>query len=338
MDDRLRKFWQSRTLQLTLTNLLIIMVMSLLFSAAIYVVSVNQLNRQVVPQTLIDDNGEFGPTPRVRSYMADLVQDSKQELLFNLITLNAVMLVLGTAVGYGLARRTLTPIEKNMEAQTRFVSDASHELRTPLTSLSLTNEIALRNKNLKLADAKKVIESNIEETTRLQNLANMLLAMLAPQEQRADFREVDLEKILHKSTDVLSPLAATKQIKIKNNLKKSLLIQASDEGLTQAFVTLIDNAIKYSPDKSTVTIDAVYTRKFVTVKISDKGQGIAPEDIERVFQRFYRTDAARTRAGSDGFGLGLPIAKQIIEAHGGTISVKSKLGNGSVFSIKLPIK
>jgi two-component system phosphate regulon sensor histidine kinase PhoR len=338
MDERLRSFWRSRTLQLTITNLVIIMVMSLSFSAVVYVASANQLNRQVEPRTFVDDNGEFGPTPRVREYMSGLVEDGKHDLLFNLITLNTLMLVLGTAVGYALARRTLSPIEKNMEAQTSFVSDASHELRTPLTSLSLTNEIALRNKNLKLADAKKVIEMNLEEAKRLQNLSNLLLALLTPQDQRESYGDVDLQHVTQKASDVVAPQALAKHITIKNTLKKPLIIKASEDGLTQAFVTLLDNAIKYSPEKSAVTIEVLQTRKYATVKIIDQGQGIASQDTERIFQRFYRTDEARTRSGSDGFGLGLPIAKQIIEAHEGIISVKSKPGNGSVFSIKLPIK
>ena len=312
------------------------MTMSLSFSAILYGVSAQQLDRQISVTEYIDEAGEFGPMPRVEQYLKGRIESSKANLIINISVLNAVMLVFGGAISYLLARRTLAPIEESIAAQARFVSDASHELRTPLTSLRLTNEIAARDPRMSLKEARELIASNLEEVIRLQNLSNLLLGFLTSDELVAKRETISLEQITKQAAHIVEPQSDKKFITVTIKADEATTIAGSKELITQALVAVLDNAIKYSPEHSTVTISETTTKRQVSLFIADQGPGINQAELDKIFQRFYRSDQARTRSEQSGFGLGLSIAKQLIEAHEGRVSVKSKEGQGSVFCIRLP--
>jgi signal transduction histidine kinase len=162
--------------RLASTYLIIIMVMSVGFSVVFYQTSTKEFNHR--PR---DINGPISPladNPSFQAYLDEREAAARQSLMLDLVILNIIALIVGSLLSYLLARRTLQPIEDNMEAQAQFVSDASHELRTPLTALRASNEVALRNKKLKLADARQVIADNIDDIARLQDLANSMLGLL----------------------------------------------------------------------------------------------------------------------------------------------------------------
>jgi signal transduction histidine kinase len=258
--------------------------------------------------------------------------------LILLMYANGVILMLSGAAGYFLAGKTLKPIEEAMEEQERFVSDASHELRTPLTALKTSIEVALREKNMTAREAKTVLKSSLEEVDDLESLASGLLSLTqAPRlENKSASETVDLSKVLENAFKKVRPLARKKKIHLETEIEH-IALDGDRAGLEKIAVILLDNAIKYTPVGGRVSITTAQDKKHVTIVFQDTGVGIPKEDLPHVFDRFYRVDSSRSKAEVSGFGLGLSIAKQIIDQHKGSISVSSAVGEGTTFTIKLPL-
>lgn len=328
-------FWRRQTTRLTAIYLAVIMALSLGFSSILYFVSAAQLERQVPGDYFSDEGGQFLPAARVQRYLSSQVDAGKRELVVRLAVLNTVMLLFGAAISYILARKTLEPIERNDEAQTQFVSDVSHELRTPLTALQATNEVALRKKKLTIQEARQIIQSNIDDVGRMQRMTTLLLSLLS--DHAALTRQtIGIHDIVSRAITTIAPQALERDIAL-DDTTKNLQVDVDPDAIAQVLVVLLDNAIKYSALGSTVTLSTTPKRQMVALTVADTGQGIAPEDQERIFRRFYRSDAARSRASGDGYGLGLTIAQKIVTAHGGTIELRSQLSKGSQFSLLLPL-
>lgn len=256
-----------------------------------------------------------------------------------LLFVNFIILAAAGLAGYFLAGKTLRPIQEMVDEQSRFISDASHELRTPLTSLRTELEVNLLDKRLKLDEAKKLLKSNLEDVIHLQTLSNnlMKLTRYSKGHNGLHFEKINLTEVVAESTKKVLPMAKVKNIKIVNN-SKDISLEADKMSLGELLVILLDNAIKYSSKDTKVTIDTSSTKRSTIIKVIDQGIGIGKEDLEHLFDRFYRADLSRTKTGADGYGLGLAIAKQIVERHKGQISVTSKLNSGSSFTVILPLK
>ena len=327
-------FWRTQTTRLAATYLAIIMAMSLGFSTILYGVSAAQLDSQLPNTPYADERGTFVPEPRLRRFIAGKVDESKRELLIRLGVLNAVMLVFGVAVSYLLARKTLEPIERSSEAQSQFVSDVSHELRTPLTAIQTSNEVALRKKKLTLAEAREIISSNTTDVQRLQRMTTLLLELVRDN-AALNRQSVAVHDIVARAMTIVAPSAVQREI-VMDDQTKNVRLDADADAITEALVVLLDNAIKYSEPGGTVTLTTKQHRQTAVLAVADTGQGITEADQTKIFQRFYRSDTARLRQDSGGYGLGLAIAKKIVEAHDGHIEVKSRPGKGSVFSLIIP--
>ncbi|HCH34345.1 MAG: Two-component sensor histidine kinase [Candidatus Saccharibacteria bacterium GW2011_GWC2_48_9] len=330
---QLREFVTTDTARLMATYLCIIMIMSICFSLVLYQTSTGQLERQRLPP----GEAPFGqlstnPPADIRTFIANRIEEGKRELASNLIIINLLVLLSGSAFSYFLARRTLEPMEAAMEAQTQFVSDASHELRTPLTALKTTNEVALRRKQLSLKEAKETLSENIAEVDRLQQLTDGLLRLLA-RDTVVTHHSVDLHDVLNIALTIVMPKALDKRIGVQDETPPFML-QADANSLVQILTILLDNAIKYSPPNTTITVRAEQDTKHTYIHIVDQGIGIPETDINHVFSRFYRGDSSRS--ATPGYGLGLPIAHKIVKLHSGTLSVESTLGKGSVFTVAFP--
>lgn len=335
MIEQVGRFWRSQTVRLTLIYVAIIMSMSLLFSGALFSVSSGYLERQIPERVLNDEMGQFGPAPRVIRYIEQQTTQGKADMLAQLMVFNCLVLVFGGAISFVLARWTLSPIERNMASQTRFVSDASHELRTPLTAIQTSNEVALRRKQLTIEQAKQLITENLEDVKRLQRMITRLFQIIS-QDSKLIFDLVAAQAVIDRSIADVRSLAQAKSIDIVTE-PSSLMVNVDYDAASQALTALIDNAIKYSADNSKVIIKSRhYKRSFVAIDVIDHGVGISKNDLKNIFNRFYRSDEARTRRDTNGFGLGLEIAQKLALAHGGNIEVKSKPGQGSVFSLLLP--
>ncbi len=328
--------FQSAALKLALWYLAIILAISASFSLVIYGVSRDDLARNNDRQVGYFSNF-LGPGETV--YYGKLRQnqlsDDLQHLRNSLVLLNIFVAAVGGAASYALARRTLSPIEDALESQKRFAADASHELRTPLAAMKTEIEVALRDSKISKAEAVKLLESNLEEVSKLQGLSEGLLR-LASQSEPLNIESVASLKLAAEAAQArFAKIAAAKKIKFVQALNDAQA-KADQQSLADLVAILIDNAVKYSPARSTITISSGGNGKQVYARVSDEGPGIAKVDLPHIFDRFYRADASRSKERTNGYGLGLALAKKITELHGGHIEVKTTVGKGSAFTIFLP--
>lgn len=335
---------------LTLWYLLIIMAISIAFSTVIYLGSTREFDRilriqqyrlqhpEVRIRTFPQGTFQIQPDELRGSSDPQVIAEAKTRLLIELISVNTVILLLAGIAGYFLAGLTLKPIQVMLDEQNRFITDASHELSTPLTSLRTTIEVSLREKQLDKKKAKEILRSNLEEVDSLQALSSKLIELTQYQKTNGNFHttNISLVHVITQAIRKVSPLANQKHITIATHFINTTVF-GEEKSLEELFVILLDNAIKYSPEKKDISIQMEKRNKKIVVSVIDQGIGIAKEDIPRIFDRFYRADKSRTKQEAFGYGLGLSIAKRIIAVHKGTIEVQSKQDVGTTFSVVLPI-
>lgn len=227
-------------------------------------------------------------------------------------------------------------LEQAFAQSRRFAADAAHELRTPLAALRGTIEVALRG-DRSPDEYRQVLASSLEEAERLIRLSEDLLlfsrALAAPEPGRA---LVDLEALLLDVFDVGARLGQAAGVSVRIETAAPALVQGDATALRRALLNLVENAVKYTPGGGKVELSLVAGDGTATLAVSDTGIGVDAADAEVIFEPFVRLDAARSR-DTGGAGLGLAIARSIIVAHRGTISVESRPGSGSCFSIRLPL-
>lgn len=232
----------------------------------------------------------------------------------------------------------------------QFSSDASHELKTPLAILKGEIEVANRRLEsagaLTISEAKDLLISMMEEVERMQRIVEGLLLIAKAEDHRLPFEKeaTSMYQFLDSIAEDADILAGDKGIIFKNKFApgtESIILDIDKTRMYQVLMNLIDNALKYTPKDGTVTMFLEAQENSVAFGISDTGPGIPPEDISKVFQRFFRTESARSHGGEEytsrSLGLGLAITKSIIEAHGGEISVASEVGKGTTFTVTLPL-
>jgi heavy metal sensor kinase len=231
---------------------------------------------------------------------------------------------------------TYARLESSFDQLRRFTADASHELRTPLTVIRGMGEIGLKETRTP-AEYKDVIGSMLEEVDRLTNLVDTLLRLSYGDAGtvRLALEPFDLAELAREVTVSLGILAEERNQRLEVDAASAVMATVDRLVLREAVTNIVDNAIKHSPKGSTITIRARSDCNGALLDIVDHGSGIAPEHRERIFDRFFRVDEARSR-DSGGTGLGLAIAKWAVEVNGGQISVESGPSGGSVFRISLP--
>ena len=214
-------------LRLAGTYLAIIMVMSIVFSFVLYNFSAQEFHRR--PEQRHADS-KFSPividdeSLSVSDYLSKREDFAMASLRINLVIVNLVMFVVASLLSYLLAQHTLQPIEENMAAQSRFVSDASHELRTPLTALLAANEVAARNTKLTLAQAKRVIADNVSDVTRLQTLANSMLGLLKDDDMTMTKEPVSLQAVVNRAMNLVVAQAVEKNIAVEDETIELMLL------------------------------------------------------------------------------------------------------------------
>lgn len=247
-----------------------------------------------------------------------------------------VALISSAVGGLWLTRQAMEPIERSFRKLQQFTSDAAHELRSPLMAIQTNAEVALKYpENIRETDAEKfqAIKSASSQLTALTE--NLLWLARTDRQIFLSRKSVDLQGILKQLIDLYKIQAAAKAIELRSQIDSSLPVMGDEIQLTRMFVNSIDNALRYTLEGGMVEVRGDKTRDRVRVAIQDTGIGIAPEHLASIFDRFWRVEKARSyRAG--GFGLGLTLAREIAQNHGGTISVTSELGKGSCFTISLP--
>jgi signal transduction histidine kinase len=242
-----------------------------------------------------------------------------------------------------LAGKAIAPIRVSMEKQEKFIADASHELRTPLAVIRSNVEMIMDAPELTVEENMKWLEYILKESKRMAKMTEELLFLSkADMQSKGGVKDLAVKKEKIDLSILVSGIFDSfvklfEENRLFDNTRKieqNIFISANENQIRQLVTILLDNAIKYTKEGG-ISVSLEKDEGFACIKVSDTGQGIAPEMRDKIFERFFRTDKARSRAAG-GAGLGLSIAKTIAEEHGGQISVESELGKGSVFSIKLP--
>jgi two-component system, OmpR family, heavy metal sensor histidine kinase CusS len=238
--------------------------------------------------------------------------------------------------------RTLNEMIERLESAftriSRFTADASHELRTPLTLMRTTAEVALRDLERDVT-RREALEQIIAEVARTSHLVDnlLLIAKADSGDERLQKTQVDMVQTIEEAAAEVSVLASVKGLALETRLPENAASIVADRyALRRLLLILLDNGVKYTPSGGQIVVSLNVTDDLATVTVSDTGIGIPPEDLPHVFERFYRVDRARSRA-QGGTGLGLAIGQWIVEGHGGTLTVQSEVGAGSVFHVSLPV-
>lgn len=331
------------SLKLAGLYLAILMAISLLFSISIYQASARELERSLRrPTPVFNTPSAMGGIPnqiraQFQAERSEAYEEAKERILMNLLFVNMAILIVGGLLSYYLALRTLKPIEDAHAAQSRFASNASHELRTPITAMRSENEVALMDPNLSLSDAKALLGSNIEELLKLTTLTEGLLRLAQTEESEHSAEKIGVAELIKSAVGRLIGSANKKSITIEVTGNKKVSVYGDAVGLSEIIATLLDNAIKYSPKASKITIQVEVDEQYVHIHVIDRGPGIAKNEIPFIFDRFYRADSSRTKQKTGGYGLGLAIAKGIADTQNARLSVESKQNNGSKFTLSIPL-
>lgn len=264
---------------------------------------------------------------------------SDHAIVLRLISFNIIVLITAGFASYLLARRTLRPIEESHRQQKLFTANVSHELRTPLTAIRMEDEVVLLNKHNTKEELTATIKSNLEEVDKIESLINNILKLtkLENDEFHAEFRPISLIETINQSIENLKHLSLKKSISINFEPIADLNVIGDKESITQLLVIILDNAIKYSHTASSIDIEfKKEDRKQAVLIVKDFGIGIKKDKLPLIFNRFYQADSSRNNQ-SEGYGLGLSIAKSITDLHDGSIEVDSKDGKGTTVKIYLPL-
>ena len=263
------------------------------------------------------------------------ISDAVDHLQLNIFGIDLVVVLLTASLGYILAGKTLKPIKFALDAQTQFTADASHEFRTPLAIIKYNGDVVLKDPHLTITDAREAIQSSVEEAEHMSTIVERLL-MLARNENGwndLDMAEVDLKNIVENVAHKMSALARKKNLSLKITRLEAAKVKGDINTLNEMVLNILQNSVDYTPDGGGVTVELYQKDRHARLIIADSGIGIAAKDLPHIFERFYKSDQARTL--KQGGGLGLSIVQDIVRKHNGTIEVKSEPGKGTRVLVSL---
>ena len=332
--------FKSATLRLTGWYMLILLLISGIFSVVIYQVASSEVQTRLerfqtnLQASQAQDTTIHQPV-KAETMRADEEQTAATNLTIQLLYINLFVLVIGGFISYWLARRSLLPIEKAHASQSRFTSDASHELRTPLAAMRAEIEVALRDKNANADNFKQILASNLEEVNKLSRLSEMLLNLSRLDNANLKMTPVNLDKIVRGTVKMFC--SNPERIKINSSIPLTHIVKANEMAITDLVKVLVDNAMQYSPKDSVIKINLSKQDNYIIFTITNSGAGIQPEKMAHIFERFYRADSSRTDGKHKSYGLGLALAKNIVDLHHGRLLVTSAPDQETTFTFMLPL-
>ncbi len=265
------------------------------------------------------------------------LQDSLRSILVIFAGVAGGSLIILFLISVFLANRAITPIREAFEKQEQFIADASHELKTPLAIIKTNLALILESKKDTVENQLKWIGYIQGQIERMSNLIKdmLTLAKMDSPEQPLFFETLDISNILEGALLYFEAGLFENGIVLETNIQPNLRLYGERYSFEELVHILMDNAIKNTNENGTISVCLNATKTNIELVVKNTGVGIAPENIPRIFERFYREDFARGREGG-GYGLGLAIAKSIVQKHGGKIYAESNLGVDTSFIVKLP--
>ena len=268
------------------------------------------------------------------------VENLLRHLSWGFVIGEGITLIFIGAGGMWLTQQSLKPLEKSYQQLKQFTGDASHELRSPLTAIKTSVEVLQTHpERIHPQDIKK-LASIVSATNQMSHLVEDLLLLARTDNDldliHPDSAKIPIEELLEDVVIFLEPQAEKKSILVEMNCIKKVLVKGNSFQLQRLFSNLLDNAIKYTPIEGSVKITLDATEKSAMISIEDTGFGIDSQEIPFLFERFWRSERARSPQ-TQGRGLGLAIAQSIAQRHGGKITVKSVVGQGTCFTVLLPV-
>ncbi|HEY9773226.1 MAG TPA: ATP-binding protein [Planktothrix sp.] len=256
--------------------------------------------------------------------------------LMTMLALIPVVALTAGWAGYIFCGEAVMPISENFRVLRRFVDDAGHELRTPVSIISAsveTLEVVLASDDANV----RIVEKINRAVARLKYLSSnlLILATMDSPGMQLRYSTLDLTALVLQVCSDFQSAAANKGIKLQVSVRPNLELLGNSDALQQMLSNLLDNAIRCTANGGTISVNGQSNATTTSIEVSDSGIGIPEESIQHVFERFYRVESSRARE-QGGTGLGLSIVKSVVEAHGGKVSVSSKLNVGTVFTAQFP--
>lgn len=260
-------------------------------------------------------------------------------LIYTFLIVGAVMLVVIFFISRFFANRSIAPVQEAFDKQKQFIADASHELKTPLAIIQTNADVMLASKEETIASQMKWLQYIKSETERMSKLTSDLLYLTRMEDAAGDTVIAASFPASDAAENVILTMEAIifeKRISLDYEIEPNVVVRGNAEQFKQVVMILLDNAVKYTNPQGSIRIKLQKQHQDMVLSIANTGEGIAPEHWDRIFDRFYRTDPSRARAHG-GYGLGLAIAKAIVEQHKGKISAKSVRNEWTTFYVHVPL-
>lgn len=316
-------------IKLTATYLLIIVIILTVFSLILYANLDKHLRRDFGNrQAHSISGGEENP-----------IEDALERLETSIITADIVVLVIAGGLSYALAGYTLKPIRQALNAQARFSAEASHELRTPLSVMRTDIEVLFKSNQVLSQEVKSVLKSNLEEIQTMSVMTEQLLALSRGKNYKIEhWKRLNIKELAANLVTKLSGIASNKKISLSLVTSADAFVFGSEHDLERMLNNIIINALSYTKEDGTITVEVSSYNKLAELSVVDTGLGIPTKDLPHVFEAFYKTDTPRSLVDNhQGVGLGLAIVKEIIEQHHGSVEIKSIENKGTTVIIRLPL-
>ena len=259
------------------------------------------------------------------------------QLLKTLVLIGFISLIVLLFISIYLTNKSIVPIKETFEKQKQFIADASHELKTPLAIIKTNTSLVLSHPYDTIKNQSKWINYINLQTDRMSELISEMLSLakMDAAENKLPLSPINISKIVESMILMFDAVIYENNIELETNISKNLFINGDKESLKKLFSIIIDNAIKHTNKNGNITVSLFSDKNKVKMIIRNTGEGIAPEHLERIFERFYRVDSSRDRE-TGGYGLGLSIASSIVKQHKGKIYAKSNIGEFTSFIVEIP--
>lgn len=280
---------------------------------------------------------EFGTTYAIIDYT--MHDKTIKTLLLTLTILYVLCLLFAAACGWLLSGKVVSPVKEAMDKQKELVANVSHELKTPLTILSTNLDIVMNEPQKTVLENEKWLSVGTSQISKMNELILEMLELSRLDETQKETTETaDLSSVVEGAVLSFEASCYDKNIELVHETAPNLHTVGSRMQLEKCVSTILDNAVKYTPDGGKITAVLQKKSHFAEFTVRNTGEGIAPENLDRIFDRFYKTDEARTESSQKSFGLGLSIAKAVATYCGGDIKCTSEVGKYTEFVVTLPLK